>query len=87
MDIKNFSIPVIVNGHINPIFCNANRLILNKYVDQLAQKQDHNDKIKFFEHMWLTEFSAILEKNSGECWECITFSNPKDLIIFKLKFG
>lgn len=87
MHIKKFSIPIIVNDCIIPIFFNANRLILNKYIDQLDQKQDHDDKIKFIEHMWLTEFSAILEKNSGEYWECITFSNLEDLIIFKLKFG
>ena len=85
MHIKKFSIPIIVNDCIIPIFFNANRLILDKYIDQLDQKQDHDDKIKFIEHMWLTEFGAILEKNSSKCWECITFSNLEDLIIFKLK--
>ena len=84
--MKN-EIMLVVDNKINPVFLNANRLILTKYHDQINQGKTHHEKIKIIEKLWRIEHKAILKKSNNVCWEAINFKSIEDLTIFKLKYG
>jgi len=79
------SILILANGKINPIFINANRLILSKYSDQISQGKTHSEKIAIIEKLWEKDHRATLKQNEKSHWESINFQSLEDMIFFSLK--
>ena len=86
MDEGYYTIPIVVNNQINPMFVRANSFIISQNVDRFVA-DDNIVNEKKLEELWQTAFGAQLIKKNSNVWTSIVFNNDADKTMFLLKYS
>jgi hypothetical protein len=88
IESQEFSIPILLENEINPIFIRATSFLLNEFSNEFISLNDTDLRKNKLKDLWKSEYSATLV----ECpviknWSDIQFKNFQDKIVFLLKHG
>jgi hypothetical protein len=88
MEPLKFSIPILLENEINPIFIRATSFLLKEFSNEFVSLGDVNLKKNKLKELWKSEYSAtLLECPVIKNWSDIQFKNSQDKIVFLLKHG
>ena len=86
MDEGCYTIPIVVNEQINPMFVRANSFIISQNFDRFIP-DDNNYNEKKLEELWEIVFGAQLIKKNLNVWTDIVFKNNSNKTLFLLKYS
>ena len=85
--MEEYTIQIINNHEVSPIFVRANSWIVDRYADLFVEDQDVKNKL-LLEKLWLQEFKAILIFDFNiNSYTKINFKNINDMTVFLIKWG
>lgn len=88
IESQEFSISVLLENEINPIFIRATSFLLKEFSNEFSSLDDINLKKNKLKDLWKLEYSATLvECPVVKNWSNIQFKNFHDKIVFLLKHG
>lgn len=84
--MADFSIPIIVNEKINPLFIKSNGLLISENYKELMECKDDESRNEKLVTLWKEIYQAELIYNTEmQHWCEIKFNNHHNLTMFLLK--
>ena len=78
-----YSVPIIIDEGVNPVFIKANRHILSNYMP-VFKNMDYQEKLILLEKLWNEEYNVTIEKiNNIWCNVCFPNNNAKTMFLLK----